>query len=231
MLILTGSDEISRTYNEDQGLPVHATRNVIGCGDATKTRPSLPKRIDPAVRGRASPNLTIGASWQDSQTFKETRAPVISSRPSTITSALPPADWLNSGSSYCIERRCAEPEGDGAGSPHFSQEQGRENERERADRLAGSLQDNMQNKGFSGYEGGGEEDGDKEDSSQCCTSLEEETTGTTLANPARSPSGKPPNTISAWEAGWNVTNAIQVRNPFPPTLTKGRRGRQKENVF
>ncbi|XP_075893578.1 vesicular inhibitory amino acid transporter-like [Nelusetta ayraudi] len=199
MLILTQSDEISRTYNEDQGLPVHvhATRNAIG--GATKTRPE-----------GATPNLTIGASWQDSQTFKETRATVISSGPSTvtITSALPPADWLSSGRSYCIERRCAESEGDGAENPHFIQEQGSKNKRKRAHRLAGPLQDNMQNKGFSGYEGGGE--GDEEGgSSQSCTSLEEERTGTTLANPAQSPSGKPPNTISAWEAGWNVTNAIQ----------------------
>lgn len=221
MLILTQSDEISRTYTEDQGLPVHvhATRNAIG--GATKTRPSPPERIDPAARERATPNLTIGASWQDSQTFKETRATVISSGPSTITitSALPPADWLNSGRSYCIERRCGESEGDGAENPHFSQEQGRKNKRKRAHRLAGPLQDNMQNKGFPGYEGGGEGD-EEEGSSQSCTGLEEERTGTTLANPAQSPSGKPPNTISAWEAGWNVTNAIQVRNPFPPLLRK-----------
>lgn len=215
MLILTQSDEISRTYNEDQRLPVHVHTTGNGICGAMRTRWSPPEPINPAARRSATPNLTIGASWQDSQTFKETRATVISTGPSTITitSALPPADWLNSGS-YCTERKCSESEGDGAENPHFNQKQGRKNKRKRAYRLVGPLQDNMQNKFFSGYEGGGEGD-EEEGSSQSCASLEEERTGTTLANPAQSPSGKPPNTISAWEAGWNVTNAIQVRNLFP----------------
>lgn len=220
MRILTQSDEISRTYNEDQGPPVHvhATRKVTSCGDARKTCLSPPERINPTVREGAAANLTIGASWQDGQSFKETKATVISSGPGTIaiTSALSPADCSKS---YWLERRCAESEGNSAENSQFGQEQERKNKRKRTKRLAGSLQDNMQNKGFSEYEGGGKED-EKEASSQFCTSLEEERTGTTLANPAQSPSGKPPNTISAWEAGWNVTNAIQVRNLLHPLLRK-----------
>lgn len=218
MLILTQSDEISRTYNEDQGPPVHATRKVTSCGDARKTCLLSPERISPTVREGATPNLTVGASWPDSQTFKEAKATVISSGPNTITitSALSPADCSKS---YWLERRCAESEGNGAENSQFSQEKGKKKKRERTKRLAESLQDNMQNKGFSQYEGGGEED-EKEGSSQFCTSLEEERTGTTLANPAQSPSGKPPNTISAWEAGWNVTNAIQVRNLLHTLLRK-----------
>lgn len=220
MLILTQSDEISRTYNEDQGSPVHvlATRKVTRCSDARKTCLSPPERINPTVREGATPNLTIAAPWQDSQTFKETKATVISSRPSTITitSALSPADCSKS---YWLERRCAASDGNGAENSQFSQEQGRKNERKRTKRLAGSLQDNMQNKGFSEYEGEGKED-EEEGSSKFCTSFEEKRTGATLANPAQSTSGKPPNTISAWEAGWNVTNAIQVRNLLHSLLRK-----------
>lgn len=115
MRILTQSDEISRTYNEDQGPPVHvhATRKVTSCGDARKTCLSPPERINPTVREGAAANLTIGASWQDGQSFKETKATVISSGPGTIaiTSALSPADCSKS---YWLERRCAESEGNSA---------------------------------------------------------------------------------------------------------------------
>lgn len=216
MLILTQSDEISRTYNEDQVPPVHilATQKGTGCGDARKACLSPPKRTNASVK---ESNLTIGTSWQDSQTFKETKATFISSWPSsiTITSALSPADC---GKSYWLEKRCAESEGNSAENSQFNQEQGRKKKRKRSERLLGPLQDNMQNKRSSEYQGGSKEDKD-EGSFEFCTSLEETRTGTTLANPAQSPSGKPPNTISAWEAGWNVTNAIQVRNLFfPPTV-------------
>lgn len=220
MLLLTQSDEISRTYEKDQGPPVHvhSTQNVTSCGDARTTCLSPPEQLNPTVREGTTSNLIIGASWQDSQTFKETKATVISSGPSTITitSALSPADCSKS---YWLERRCAESEGNGAENSQFSQEQLRKNKRKRTKCLAGALQDNMQNKGSSECEGGGEED-EKEGSSQFCTSLEEERTGTTLANPAQGPSEKPPNTISAWEAGWNVTNAIQVRHLLHPLLRK-----------
>lgn len=218
MLILTQSDEISSTYIEDQvpSIHVNTAQKVSGSGNATKACLSPPKRINPSVREGATPKMTIGASWQDSQTFKETKATVISSWPSTITitSALSPADC---GQSYWPDRRCAESEGNGAENFKFTQEQGRNNKRKRTKRLVGSLEENSQNKHSSENQEGGKED-KTEGSLQLCTSLEEERTGTTLANPA--PSGKPPNTISAWEAGWNVTNAIQVRNLFPCSLER-----------
>lgn len=235
MLILTQSDEMNRSYSEDQRLPVNTitTRNITSCDDTRGTRPFPSEQANPGVRERAAPNLirSIGTSWQDSPTLKETRATVISSGPSTITitSAISPADarWFESTRSYGKERRCSKLGGDSVENPRFSQEQGK---KRRSYRLAGLLGDNMQNKSFSGDEGEGDDEA-AEGSSQFCTSLEEERTGMTLANPVRSPSAgtagrNPPATISAWEAGWNVTNAIQVRN-----LSHSQRTRKDERII
>ena len=54
-----------------------------------------------------------------------------------------------------------------------------------------------------------------EGTSQFCTSLDEERARRSLANQLQSPDTKTKGltpTITAWEAGWNVTNAIQVHS-------------------
>lgn len=87
--------------------------------------------------------------------------------------------------------------------------QNQKGKRSRSYRLAGLLR--------LSEDGEATKDGEEavEGTSQFCTSLDEEresssspvqspsSTGTTCLNPAP--------TITAWEAGWNVTNAIQVR--------------------
>ncbi|XP_076612894.1 vesicular inhibitory amino acid transporter-like [Chaetodon auriga] len=225
MLILTHSDELNRTYGEDNTSPCDDIRNKnnASCEDTRRNRPSLTEQDHPCTRERPAPNPmgSTSTSWQESPAFKETRATVISSGPSsiTITSTVSTADslWFKNTRSYGKRRRPSEVQADRMGSnseknPSSNQNQGN---KRRSYQLARLLRANEQKQRLLED---GEEKKEGEDTvertSQFCPSLEEERGRMSWTNPAQSPSASttglnPAATITAWEAGWNVTNAIQ----------------------
>ncbi|XP_074471807.1 vesicular inhibitory amino acid transporter-like [Sebastes fasciatus] len=200
MLILTHRDELNRTYSEDSRSPFDniTNKNNTSSDDTRGTR-SLTEQDDPSLPGSTSTLL------QESPTVKETRATVISTGPATITitSAVSTVDsfWLKNTKHY----------GKGMGSnneenPSFNQNQGNKRGSYRL------FRGNMQKLRLS-EDGEEKKDGEEtvEETSQFC---EGERARMSLANPVQSPSTgttglNPPLTITAWEAGWNVTNAIQ----------------------
>ncbi|KAK5852747.1 hypothetical protein PBY51_006591 [Eleginops maclovinus] len=178
MLILTQSDELSRTYNEDNRLPLENITN----------------RNNPSSDDTRSPAL------------KETRATVISTGPRTITitSAVSTSDafWFKNSNIY----------GQGKRSSEKHTDKSEENQSDQSGQTGSYMmfRGNMQKPRLSG--GGEEGEETVEGTSQFCTSFQEERAKRSLANPVQSPNpgttGLNP-TITAWEAGWNVTNAIQ----------------------
>ncbi|CAK6962783.1 vesicular inhibitory amino acid transporter-like [Scomber scombrus] len=216
MLILTQSDELNRTYSEDNRL--HNTSS----DDARRNRPSsrensqsLSDQDNPTMRERTKDTDLMGStssSWQESPTFKETRATIISTGPRTVTmtSPVPTADslWLKNTRPYGKERSSEIQAGNSEDNPNFNQKQ---NNRRRSYRLVRDLGGAIQKQRLA--EDGEEkkdEEGIVEGSSQFFTSLEEERVRMSVASPVQSTTGlNPTSTITAWEAGWNITNAIQ----------------------
>ncbi|XP_044026061.1 vesicular inhibitory amino acid transporter-like [Siniperca chuatsi] len=231
-LILTHSDELNRTYCEDNRLPCDSITNKNNTGsDYTRRNKtsfrrsslSLIEQDNSTMRERPAPNLKGSSSTlrQESPAFKETRATVISTGPSsiTITSAVSTADSLlfKNTRRYGKGRRSSEMQADKMGSnseenPSFNQNQGNKT---RSYRLAGLLRGNMQKLRLSeDREELKELEKTVEGTSQLCINLEEERARMSFANPVQSPHTgttglNPTATLTAWEAGWNVTNAIQ----------------------
>ncbi|XP_056219439.1 vesicular inhibitory amino acid transporter-like [Seriola aureovittata] len=212
MLVLTRSDELSRIHAEDNRLPYE---RITGTDDTRKNTNSCRQNGLSLTEQdtRAAPTLTGASStpWHDS--LKETRATVISTGPNTITitSAVSTADslWLGNTTSYGNGKRSSEMQADNMES---NSEVGNKS---RSFRLARKYKGNLQEQRLS-------EDGEErregkqtvEGTSQFCTRLEEERARMSMADPCQSPntgttSLNPSPTITAWEAGWNVTNAIQ----------------------
>lgn len=237
MHILTHSDELNRTYGEENILPFDniADRNSTSSGENRGNSPSETEQDNPSMRDRPAPNLmgSTGTSRQEGPAFKVTRATVISSGPSTITitSAVSTADslWFTNTTSFNKGRRSSQLQTDNMGSnsennPSFIQNQ--DNKRT-SYQLAGLKGDSRSFCEDGGEKGKGEDT--VEGTSQLCMNLEERA-ATSLGNLIQSPSTditdlNPTSTITAWEAGWNVTNAIQVhlcctahtheQKPFP----------------
>ncbi|XP_062267999.1 vesicular inhibitory amino acid transporter-like [Platichthys flesus] len=195
MLVLTHSDELNRTYGEESQVPFDHITNK------NTSRPSLTEQDTPA---------TSSTSWPgDGPSFKETRATVISTGPRTITitSTVSSADslWLRNTSSHGKGERSSEMEEDAKGSN--SEEKLRFKEkRSRSSRMDASFKGDNQELRLS-------EDGE-EGREGASTHREEERAGMSLADSLQSsnagPTGlNPAPTITSWEAGWNVTNAIQ----------------------
>ncbi|KAM9339223.1 vesicular inhibitory amino acid transporter-like [Symphorus nematophorus] len=215
MLILTHSDELNRTYSEDNRLPFDniTNQNNTCCDDTRRDRPSVTEQDNPSMRERPALNLmgSTSTSWQESPLFKETRATVISSGPSTITitSAVSTADslWFKSTTSYGKGRRPSEMQADKMGG-NSEENQNQENMR----RLQSDRANMQKQRLFEDGEEKRELEEAVERTSQMCTSLEELRASVSLASlvqgPSSSTTGLNP-TITAWEAGWNVTNAIQ----------------------
>ncbi|XP_053192693.1 vesicular inhibitory amino acid transporter-like [Scomber japonicus] len=220
MLILTQSDELNRTYSEDNRL--HNTSS----DDAKRNRPSsretsqsLSKQDNSTMRERTKDADLMGStssSWQESPTFKETRATIISTGPRTVTmtSPVPTTDslWLKNTRPYSKERSSEIQAGMmGSNSEENSNFNQKQNKRRRSYRLVRDLGRDIQKQRLT--EDGQEkkdEEGIMEGSSQVFTSLEEERVRTSVASPVQSTTGlNSTSTITAWEAGWNVTNAIQ----------------------
>ncbi|CAJ1078285.1 vesicular inhibitory amino acid transporter-like [Xyrichtys novacula] len=214
MLILTHSDELNKTYSEDSQVLFDNTtnRNNSSSDNAGTTRSpqgqnsfslneqdnlTLKERPDPSLRGYTR------TMCQDSPTFKEARTTVVSSglRTLTVTSAVPSADSQKFKKSYGRRKRsAAEMEADEVGSRKDKNSSFIQNQpdKRRSYRL---VKEQNRDKSMAG-------------TSKFCVSLEEETAQISLAHPAErsshSISGVNPGpTITAWEAGWNVTNAIQ----------------------
>lgn len=228
MLILTHSDELNRTYGEDNRYDNTTNKNNTNSDDTRRHRTpfrrnslSLTEQDNPSMRERPAPNLLGSTS---TTAFKETRATVISTGPSTITitSAVSTADSLlfTNTRSYGKGGRSSEMQAvkmgsNGEENPSFSQNQGN---KRGSYRLAGLLRGNVQKQRLS-EDGEEKKEGEEtlERTSQFCTSPEEGRAKMRLGNPVQSPNTattgpglNPTPTITAWEAGWNVTNAIQV---------------------
>nr|XP_019953031.1 PREDICTED: vesicular inhibitory amino acid transporter-like [Paralichthys olivaceus] len=206
MLVLTHSDELNRTYSEES----RSTFDHIA--NKNTSSPSLTEQDTPTVRERPAPDLTgsSSTSWHnDGPSFKETRATVLSTGPRTITitSTVSSADslWFKNTSNYGKGERSSDMEEDTMGSK--SEENLRfKGKRSRSSRMDGSFKGDKREQGLS-------EDGE-EGGEGTSTHLEEERTGMSLADSLQSPNAgttglNPAPTITAWEAGWNVTNAIQ----------------------
>ncbi|XP_040920893.1 vesicular inhibitory amino acid transporter-like [Toxotes jaculatrix] len=205
MLVLTHSDELNRTYGEAN----RSNKASFSQNNLSLTEQNAPNR---------NPAGSSTALQDNSPTFKETKATVISTgaRTITITSAVSTADsrWLKNTTSYGKGKRSSEMQADEMGSNSeenlsFNQDQGNTS---RSHRLAGLLRGNIQKQKLS--EDGEEQSEGKEMvevTSQFCTCPEEERARVSLADPCQSTSAglSPSPTITAWEAGWNVTNAIQ----------------------
>lgn len=204
MLILTHNDELNTIYGEDNQLPIDTTtsNNKTSCTDTSRTRLESQREQHMRERRAPNPNRSTGAPWQESPGFEETRATIVSSGPSTttVTSVVPTPEsvWFDHSRSFG-KGRCSK---NNKGKPYRQAEQ-----------LGGK----KPNQKLSVDE---EEKMDREESaegtSQICTSLEEQRKSMILADPVLNLNKgtvglKPPSTITTWEAGWNVTNAIQVR--------------------
>lgn len=202
MLILTHNDELNTIYGEDNQLSIDTTtsNNKTSCTDTSRTR--LESQIEQRMRGRRAPNpnRSTGAPWQERPGFKETRATIVSLGPSTttVTSVVSTTEsvWFDHSRSFG-KGRCSK------------------NKKGKSYRQAEQLAVKKPNQKLLVDE---EEKMDREESaegtSEICTSLEEQRK--ILADPLQNLDKgtvglKPPTTITAWEAGWNVTNAIQAR--------------------
>ncbi|KAF3703024.1 Vesicular inhibitory amino acid transporter GABA [Channa argus] len=226
-VILTYSDELSRTYDENnRSTSDHATNKSTSCDDTRRTGGSFTEdSLSPSeqhnltVKDKPRPNQmgSTNSSWQDSSAFKETRATLITTRPKAITRtlAVSPADalWLKNNRKYDKGRKSLNMQVDKTGSnsqenPSLNQNQGDKRKPYGAVGQMGTLrlsEDREMKKAGKVPE---------ERTSQVCGNTDEERASVSLANPAHSPrictTGLNPSaTITAWEAGWNVTNAIQ----------------------
>nr|XP_029131789.1 vesicular inhibitory amino acid transporter-like [Labrus bergylta] len=218
MLILTHCDELNRTYSEDSSRPldiINQSNTILD--DTRRTRSSLKpncssliEQDNPPMRERSDPHFSASSRTvqQESPAFKETRATVITSGPRTITvtSAVSSADSVKykNNSSYGKRKRSQDEEiaSNREETQGFTQNQG---DKRGFYRKAKVLSEDSEEKASEETAQG---------TNQCCTSLEEERPRMSLSNPVQSSSTltsylKPAPTITAWEAGWNVTNAIQ----------------------
>ncbi|XP_041831290.1 vesicular inhibitory amino acid transporter-like [Melanotaenia boesemani] len=214
-LVLTLKDELSQTYSEDNRLSSSTNpyiderkRNQTSTGNSLV----LTQKDDSALGEKSAPNMTRSASTvrQKSSAFKDTKE-VISTgtKAVTMTSAVSTADT----SSCDKEKKMSETKVDkNDESARFNQNH--RNMKESC-RLAGSPRGDVFKLRISED---AEETKQGEETvvltSKLFTSYPEEHVSTSWATLVQSPSTSltnlnPTPTITAWEAGWNVTNAIQ----------------------
>ncbi|XP_072218555.1 vesicular inhibitory amino acid transporter-like [Leuresthes tenuis] len=213
MLVLTHKDELNQTYSEDDRLPINSitSRNNCYSNDNRRNRTSprenslvLTHKDDHALREKPAPTMR-GSTC--SAPIKETR--VAGAKNVTKTSVVSSADslWVKNTGSHDIGKRCSDMQpGKSEETPGFNQNHG--NKRE-SSRLAGSSRVGAVKMTVS-------EQGQETVAvtTKLFTSLQKEQVSTRLASPVQSPSTSstdqsPSPTITTWEAGWNITNAIQ----------------------
>ncbi|XP_074541976.1 vesicular inhibitory amino acid transporter-like [Halichoeres trimaculatus] len=199
-LILTHSDELNKTYSEDSRVLCDNTPNQNNTSRDVTGATSSPSRQN-SLSCYEQDNLTTRGRPDPGTLRKETKASVISTGPRTITvtSAVPSADSqkFQQNRSYGKRKRsAAEMEADemasnGEDNSRFIQNQ---DGKRGSYRLVTELN---KEKSVAG-------------AAQFCTSLTEECTQHPAERLSTRNSGlNPAPTITAWEAGWNVTNAIQ----------------------
>ncbi|XP_047430326.1 vesicular inhibitory amino acid transporter-like [Mugil cephalus] len=205
MLILTHSDELNRTYSEDtRPTPGPITRE----DDEARRNRTSSGQDHPTTRENRGKGFTSTVR----PAFKETRVISSGAENVTVTSAVSPPDSssLKNTRRCDKERRFSQMLTDQVGSKG---EDAEENKRSRGVSrflCAGGL------KWSSPEDGEEKKEGEEtaEGTSQLCDCRENEKESIGLAAPVQSPDSgtpgvNPPPTITAWEAGWNVTNAIQ----------------------
>ncbi|KAM3602668.1 uncharacterized protein V6R79_008520 [Siganus canaliculatus] len=215
MLILTHSDELNRAYGEENRLPHDNNTNKTNTSwdDTRRNTPTLNEQDNPCMTERPAPSLVGSTS---TSAFKDTRAKAISSGFSAISEAS--AVSTSTGSHWFRNSKCSgggrtrrtETHREKPGSISeeiwgFNQNQGDEGRLYQAAQLLhGSIRTPLEDANKKK-----ENEEKKEGTSQICERAT--VTGSDLVqNPKTGGSGPlPAATITAWEAGWNVTNAIQ----------------------
>ncbi|KAM4521768.1 vesicular inhibitory amino acid transporter-like [Odontesthes bonariensis] len=217
MLVLTHQDELNQTYSEDNRLPITSitSRNNCYSNDNRRNRTSprenslvLTHRDDHAFREKPAPTMRGSTCTAP---IKETRAAVISTGATNITktSVVSSADslWVKNTRSYDIEKRSSDMQpGRSEETPGFNQNHGNKKESSRlaGPSIGGAIKLRVSEQGQETAAG----------TSKLFTSLQKEQMSTSLVSPVQSPSTSstaqsPSATITTWEAGWNITNAIQ----------------------
>uniref|UniRef100_A0A3Q3BNA1 Vesicular inhibitory amino acid transporter n=1 Tax=Kryptolebias marmoratus TaxID=37003 RepID=A0A3Q3BNA1_KRYMA len=203
MLVLTHKDTLNQTYSEDDRLPFKGTisKNDPDFVDTRRSRTSsggnsvLTHKDDPTARKKPTSGVKRFDCSPEEETLavKDTRAAIVSTGTATINSSV---------SLKNTKHQSKMRTNNGGKKPSLNQDQGNQNE-------------------FCGLTGGrlSEDTGEKnqenpEIPSNLFTILQKGRAHTGLAAPVQSSCSSatvltPRPTITAWEAGWNVTNAIQ----------------------
>ncbi|KAG7508376.1 hypothetical protein JOB18_011174 [Solea senegalensis] len=192
MVVLTHSDELDRTYGEDSGPTFDRTTNR-----SPSSHSSSLSEPDTSAPNRTGSSSTL---WRNSPpTFKETRATVISTGPRsiTITSAVSTTEeslWFKNTTSYGKGQRPSEIQPERTGG-----------RREENLSFTQKKNENMSNSMEVQEKGDGQDTAER--SSQFMVLLEDQRERRSDSADTTGLNASP--TITAWEAGWNVTNAIQ----------------------
>ncbi|KAM9354950.1 vesicular inhibitory amino acid transporter [Pholidichthys leucotaenia] len=209
MLVLT--DELNQTYSGNNGLPLNNITSKPQSDDIrgkrTSSRENTLTRKDDPPKPSSNVNDSTSTLMCERSFFKETRASVISTgtKTITITSAVPTADPLSFEDGRSHEKQFFESEtkstrGRSVDNPTVSQNK----ELKRVSyRLAGLSRGETFR-----FSEDAEEDESLDETSRQCRSVEQESANISFST-AIDTGLNPPPTITAWEAGWNVTNAIQ----------------------
>lgn len=203
MLVLTHRDTLNTTFGEDDALSFKdiKSKNNPYFDDTRKGQTSSGgNQKDPAVRKKPAPRVkgSDRTMKEESPAFKETRAALVSagSKTITVTSAVSPAE--------AVSLKSAKPQAETpASSGGLNQNQGKHKESRGLARGRPSEDTKEKNQE------------DLISTSNLVTILEQEQAHCSFAGSVQSPGSsatvlarRP--IITAWEAGWNVTNAIQV---------------------
>ncbi|XP_039872958.1 uncharacterized protein LOC120724702 isoform X1 [Simochromis diagramma] len=223
MLVLTQSDELNRSYCEDNRSAFNNITSNINPHFDDRINSRLSSRED---RRKDEPSIathngaTSPLGWE-SPAFKETRATVISTgtKTFTITSAVSTEEpfWLENTRSYEKEKRLSEMQGEKMGSESWENQGSSQNRgnKKKSIRPSGLPRGKVVKWRVSGdVEKNQEGEKPVEGTSQLCTRLEKQSGSMSLVTSVQSPETctlglNPSPTITAWEAGWNITNAIQ----------------------
>lgn len=202
MLVLTHNDTLNQTYSEDDRLPLKgvASKNNPNFDDTRELPTSsenslLAQQDEPTARKKpASRNEnTDRTTMEETSAFKETRADLVSAgtKNITVTSAVSTVE----GVSFQHAKHQVKMRANGCGkNPSLEQNRGKLNESSGSAR--GRLSEDLEE----------ENKENPKSASNLFTILQKDKAHMSLAAPVQTP--RP--TITAWEAGWNVTNAIQV---------------------
>lgn len=208
MLVLTHNDTLNQTYREDDRLPLKGvtSKNNPNFDDARESQTSsenslLTQQDEPTERKKPASRNENSDRTMMTSAFKETRADLVPAGTEniTVTSAVSTVE----GVSFKHTKRQVMMRANGCGkNPSLKQNRGKLNESSGLAR--GRLSEDLEE----------EKEENPKSASNLFTILQKDKARMSLAAPVQSPCTStvqsPRPTITAWEAGWNVTNAIQV---------------------